>query len=285
MEIIVSMDATQGIENYNALIAWVREKTDMFKGVVVEENAISAAKADIADLRRIAKTASDLRISIKKEHEAKIEKTISQLKEITEMLNGAADSVNAQVTAYADGKSQEKYARIQTHYDEVFGKLFETIGDYSDKVPLDKVINPKWKNATCAEKDVCAELDESAKKVRNDHRIITAMALSPEMTASMLDAYYVKLDMSAALDQKNRLEEQAERVRLAKQAQEALAAEKKPEPIPVVVETTPMTYVAPMTEDEEKPQQIDFRVWVTTEQKAKLRAFFIESGIKYGKVE
>ena len=96
MEIVLSKDALNGIENYDALIAWSKERTEVYAGLVVEETAIAGAKQDTADLRRVAKFASDERIRITREHEQKIKKTIDQLKEVTNIFNTAADNISSQ---------------------------------------------------------------------------------------------------------------------------------------------------------------------------------------------
>ena len=72
MEIIIENDGLQGVANYEPLKAWALEKTNMFNGLVVTEETLSLAKADAADLRKIAKSASDYRIQIKKMNESKI---------------------------------------------------------------------------------------------------------------------------------------------------------------------------------------------------------------------
>ena len=99
-QIIIENGGTTGIANYSAVVAAVKERLSTYEGLIVPEEAIPQAKQEVANLRRIAKNASDLRISVKREHEAKITETINQLKEITDLYTDAANKIDSQIKEY-----------------------------------------------------------------------------------------------------------------------------------------------------------------------------------------
>jgi hypothetical protein len=274
LEIVLSKDALNGIENYDALIAWSKERTEVYAGLVVEETAIAGAKQDTADLRRVAKFASDERIRITREHEQKIKKTIDQLKEVTNIFNTAADNISSQVKAFEQKDKNAKQEAITAFFVKT---VTPEIANY---LTIGKLWNDKWLNKGYSIQDIEKEITEKITKATQDYRIITVMGLSPEITAAMLESYFNRLDMGDALEKKRTLEEQAERLRVAKMQAEA----KKEEPQSRADEqqNAPLPFEQPAIE--EQVFTVDIRLFVTEKQKHMFRTFLIENGIKYTSV-
>ncbi|MEG1880824.1 MAG: hypothetical protein RR145_05825 [Oscillospiraceae bacterium] len=74
-----------------------------------------------------------------------------------------------------------------------------------DLLPLEKIWSDKWLNKGTELGNAQREMIEIINKAHNDVEIIRAMHL--ECEAVVLDVYLSKLDMSAALAEKNRFEE------------------------------------------------------------------------------
>lgn len=271
MEIVLSQDALNGIENYDALIAWSKERTEVYAGLVVEETAISGAKQDTADLRRVAKFASDERIRITREHEQKIKKTIDQLKEVTNIFNTAADNISSQVKAFEQKDKNAKQETITAFFTK------SVTPETANYLTIEKLWNDKWLNKGYSMQDIEKEITEKITKATQDYRIITVMGLSPEITAAMLESYFNRLDMGDALEKKRTLEEQAERLRVAKMQAEA----KKEEPQSRADEqqNAPLPFEQPAVE--EQVFTVDIRLFVTAKQKQMFRTFLNDNGIKY----
>ena len=90
-------------------------------------------------------------------------------------------------------------------------------------------------------------------------------------------AFYLKsLDLSAAMAEEQNLRESAAKIA-------AYNAQKQAQ-VPAPAEHVSAAKPATEAVSGEALQQIDFRVWVTPAQKALLRGFFKENGIKYGSV-
>lgn len=90
------------------------------------------------------------------------------------------------------------------------------------------------------------------------------------------DKYLQTLNLSAALQENERLIAQKAKIDQYEHTAPAVAqpvASKSPEPEQKKIVSA-----------EAQLQQIDFRIWVTPEQKAAIRQFFISNNIKYGKV-
>lgn len=107
----------------------------------------------------------------------------------------------------------------------------------------------------------------------------------------MIRVYLQQFDVGKAMaENKFLLEQKAKREEYRRQQEEAKAARKKAKAESVTespaADPAPKTAPKPKAPEAEaaQVQQIDFRVWATTEQLGKLKAFLLESGIKYGPV-
>lgn len=283
MEIRID-NAEQGIANYEPLIAWATERTSAYKGLVVQEDGIAAAKADVADLRRLAKSASDYRIRIKKEHEAKIAETINQLKELTDIFTNTAEAIAVQIRSFEE---QEKETKKQ----EIISFFNDHVGDLEGILRFDSIFNDKWLNKTASMQSITDEIADRIKQTRND--IETIRDMHTQYENEMVSEYLKEFSVGAALNKKKMLEEQQARIeemqRRKAEANAQMAAKQselqqiaRPAPAPAPIS-------APVPEHETKPADeqiytIDLRIYVTQAQKKLFRDFLVNSGIKYSSI-
>lgn len=284
MEIIIN-NPEQGIANYSPLIQWARERTSTYEGLVVQEDGISSAKADVADLRRLAKAASDYRIQIKKEHEAKIADTINQLKELTDIFNGAAEKIDVQVKAFAE---QEKQAKRE----EIFAYWTEHVGDLDTLVSIthQQIWDDKWLNKGTAMETIKETIDSKLNDIHESLDTIRGMQVRYEN--EMISEYLQTLDLKKAIQKRKMLEEQEARMAEMKAKQEAAKqqmmqqmAQQKPAPAPVAPAPAPTPVQQPVAASkEEEISVIDLRIYVTASQKTMFRNFLRSSGIRYSSI-
>lgn len=272
MEIIIE-NPEQGIANYNPLIQWARERTGVYEGLVVQEDSISSAKADVADLRRLAKAASDYRIQIKKEHEAKIAQTIDQLKELTDIFNKTAESIDVQVKAFAEKEKAEKREAICEYWNS-------HVGDLNDVVSITHLMiwDEKWLNKGSSMDSVKEAIDGKLQKIHNDLDAIRGMNVQNE--TEMINEYLQTLDIGKAMQRRKMIEEQEARIAEMKAKQEA-AKQQIMQQKPISPAPTPAPAPKPAVPVQEKVSVIDLRIYVTESQKAAFREFLRSSGIRY----
>lgn len=264
-QIIIENGGTTGIANYSAVVAAVKERLSTYEGMVVLEDAIPQTKQEIADLRKVAKTASDLRISVKREHEAKISETINQLKEITDLYNDAANKLDSQVKEYELKAQQEKEAQIRSYWNEHVGKIGEFLS-------LDVVWNPKWLNKGYSMTNVMLDIDTAIETATKGVRTILGMKTPHQQT--LLRTFFTTLDMQKVMEEKLALDEQTEK--MADSPQESVPAS-QPTVEPVKQENA--------VEDDFKEYTLCFKVTATKKQIIALREFLIANNIKYMKGE
>lgn len=270
MDIIVENEGLQGVANYEPLKAWALETAEKYKSVVVTDESIRSAKQDIADLRSLAKKISDYRIALKKEHEKKIEKTISQCIELTQILTDAASSMDVQVKELEDGVKQAKKREIEDYFNEVAGNTAIIL-------PFEKVFDQKWLNKGSKIEDIKSSIETTIATVKKNLDILHGMQTPYE--TEMIESYLESLDMGTALETKSRLEEKAEKLAKLKAEQE----QKRQEAFTPVANPTPVTVAEPAKEYE--PVKVfDVRLYMTETQKNLFKNFVVANGIRYTRV-
>lgn len=223
-------DPEKGVANYEPLKAWALEQTAVYKGMIVDEAAIPEAKADVAALRKLAKAASDARIKIKKEHEAKIGTVLAQLTEFSTIFTDAAASIDGQIKAFDETRKQQKREDCEQVYRE-------EIGDLGELIPFGKLFNPAWLNKSTSMKTVRDDIQTVVYNAQEALKQIRAFGSAHE--SEIIASYLDRLNVLDALAAKERLEkvdaamEARRKAEAEKAAEAAQAAQERQEPAPV----------------------------------------------------
>lgn len=267
----------QGVANYEPLKAWALEQTAVYNGMIVDEAAIPEAKADVAALRKLAKAASDARIKIKKEHEAKIGTVLAQLTEFSAIFTDAAGAIDGQIKAFDEARKQEKRAECEQVYRE-------EIGDLGELIPFGKLFNPAWLNKSTSMKTVRDDIQTAVYNAREALEKIRGFGSAHE--SEIVAAYLDRLNVLDALAAKERLEkvdaamEARRKVEAEKAAEAAQAAQDRQEPAPV--EDLPDFPEEPETGAVQEAEAFVFSVTgATPEQFEALVAFLEQGGYNY----
>lgn len=264
--------------NHEEIKAELAQRLEKYNNLVYSEKEIKSAKADRATLNKFKEAIESRRKEIKKSCLQPYEKFEAQIKEIVAMIDKPILAIDTQVKTYEQIIKDEKLQGIKQYFTDHVGYLAEL-------VPFDSVYNPRWMNVTYKEADIYKEITDLFIKVEADLKVIAD--LQSEYELQMKDAYLKNFDLSAALSEKKRLEEQAARLAEHKRQQEAARADVPPAPAPKPA-SAPDVELKPREPECSAPsqdiRQIDFRVWANPVQLQALAQFMRESGIKYGKV-
>lgn len=254
--------------NYEDIKKWVTEKAKEYKSVVYTEETITAAKTDRATLNKVAKAINDEKIRIKKEVLKPFEDFENKCKELQGIITDASNSIDVQVKAFEEKEQNEKREQIKAVFDVY-------IGDYKDLIIFDTIFNPRWLNKTYTMKKIEEEINHLIVKTSDDMKVLEGQ-INDEMILKQVQAFYFShiadADcLSSSLKYGMNVIESNKKLEELKQQKEARKEEKA-----ISVQQAPT---------QEELQVIDFRVWVTQEQKIKIRDFLIQNNIKYGKVD
>ena len=273
IEIIIE-NPEQGIANYEPLKAAAQEMAAVYGSQLVSVDAIKDAKTDMAMLRKLAKSASDMRIKIEREHAAKIATVTKQLKEVAGIFTDAAAKIDSQVKAYDE---ERKAARLE----EIRQIYAEEIGDMADIIPFDKLYRADWLNKTTTDKTVRGDIQTAVINAQTGIEQIKGLG-SPHENA-ILSAFLDKLSLADALAAKKRLEDMDAAMERRKAEEAAKAAAKTVENVVEAIKeaVTEPVYVKddPLEED-----GMDFTFTVknaTQTHLEALTAFLEENGFDY----
>lgn len=259
--------------NYEELKKEIADRTFPYKGLIVTEEAIPTAKADLAKLRKLEKAIDDRRKDVKKEYNAPYMEFEKKIKDILSDIQEAEQNIDSQVKSFEKQYEDEKLAQIQKFFGLAFGEL-------AKDVRFEKVYNPKWLNKGYKMAEIEEEIAAASNKLHADIDVVKGLKSSHE--ASLMRTLFNSLDLGEVLAEHNTLVEFEERQKAEELAKQAAG---EPEPTPVV-ETPIAEAEQEIAVDTPEPlQQIDFRVWVNEDQKAAIKHFLVSNGIRYGSVK
>ena len=229
---IISLQAGKIIFNFEELKAYLQSFLDEYKNAVYTEESKTYAKKDVAHLRAMKKEVADRVKEAKKEYMAQWEAFEPLVKELLAMFDEPINLIDGQIKGFEEDRIARKKELIQSIYEELVGELAEII-------PLDRIYNKKWDNATTKEKAIRDEIVSQATAARIALDTIRGMRSDAESKA--LDVYKQTLSLPEAIACINAYEAQkaeilrkeqeqqreAELERIRREEREKLEAERK----------------------------------------------------------
>lgn len=248
---------------------------EKYQNMVVTEDAIKDAKADRAKLNKLKEAIEKKRKEIKAECLAPYNAFEKQVKEIVSMIEAPMLAIDGQIKEFEAARKAEKMEEIGAYYKA-------NAADIIDLVPFERIFDPKWLNATASMKSIEEEIDKTVTRISGDITIIKSMAL--ECESAVLSRYIATLDMSEAMAEKTRFEDEQKRIEefteRQKARQAAQAASQKLEE--VKKEALDVEY------DEVKPDIKTIKVVfydTTPEFRAEMKALTEKHNIRYGGIK
>lgn len=189
----------QSIEwNFDELKQELTKKASDYMNLVYSDDQIKEAKKDRANLRKFVTALEEKRKEIQKQVMIPYEDFKEKEKELVGIINEAINNIDQQVKGYEESLRQEKLKKVQEIYKEC-------IGDLDRVVPLDKIFNEKWLNATTTLKSIKEDISGIYERVNDDLKIINADTSG--YAFEMKEEYLKAFDFSAAIAKKQQLEE------------------------------------------------------------------------------
>ena len=254
--------------NFPELKKWLEDGLTAYKGRVYTEDTVKEAKKDAAALRKLSGAIDAKRKEMKARYLEPYTAFEAQAKELTGMIDAQVGEIAAQITAFEEARKAEKLEHIRSLYAEIMGEL-EAL------VPYEKIHDKRWLNVTTAMSSIEKEIIDKAESIRAALASIDALGLDGDMAVEVKRVYLDRLDLAAALAEKDRITRERQALEIYEQARRAV--EEKTADIP--------EHDTPKREREAPPlYTVDFRVWATTEQLGMLKAFLRDNRITYGPV-
>lgn len=285
--------------NFEELKAEITAASQEYAASVYTDENIRGAKADRAKLNKFVDALNGKRTEIRKKLLAPDEQFGREVKELTGIIQGAIENIDAQIKDYERRQREEKTKKVREIYED-------NIQDLEKYLPFERVFRPEFANAGTTLKSIREEITGKIQQVAEGLAVLNEIdsPYAEEMKESFLKSY----DLNTALAEGNRLaaaeqkrkeyaaaqeKERAEReARRKEEASRVIAAGREEKPREqngnLAAGVREETCAAEQkTEEEvvEKPVHIlDFRVHATAGQLTGLRRYLKENGIRFERV-
>ena len=166
--VIVTQQAGVITCDFDSAKAYLNSRLDEYRGATFTEDSKTFAKKVVASLRAEKKAFADRVKEVKNEYMAPYLKFEAQAKELIGLYDEPIDFINGQVEEYEEKRKAEKREVIQKIYDS-------SIGDMGEYLPLAKIYDQRWENATYKEKDIQQDILTKVKETSSAIKAISAM--------------------------------------------------------------------------------------------------------------
>lgn len=291
-EIILIQDAQ--IEcNFEQAKALLEEQIAPYRDVVFTEDTKKDAKETVAQLRKEQKDYDTAVKNLKKDYMKPFDNFYSQAKELIAMYDEPIKRINEQIEAFELKRKQEKQEQIQDFYNELVEEEWREI------IPLSKIYNPKWENATASQKSIKEEILQ--RKTDAKSALETIRGFHSDMEERAINMYKNSLDVTEVVtfltgyeNQKREIlekereqarQEETERIRAEERAkiqEEQKQAEAIEQAREEAKEETVSMFIP--AETEEEPQFYSYSIKLTSASKEALEMYMDSVGIEYDEI-
>lgn len=217
-------------DNLEALNAFVEQQIAPYVGAKIDPNdyeQVKMARKCMADLNKLKDPIDKERKRVKREYEAPLKEFEGRVKAITAKIDGARAALKVQVDEADERFREMRRALLVEEYEGCAGPI-------ADVIPFAAILEDAWLNRSTPETKAVNELYEKTEKALKGYKTLQAKELAHK--DEVVKHYAHTLDLIAALELEDRLNERDREMAEFKAAQEAarLVAEerKAPEPEP-----------------------------------------------------
>ena len=201
-------------DNLDVVEASIRQKLAEYAQVVITQDCVQDGKELLADIRKEKKSLDDERKAIKKAWMKPYEAFEARAKKIIDLYDEPVKLINLQLETYEEDRKAAKRNNIKKIYEFVVKENAEL----ADWLPLEKIYDTKWENATCKDKTIREAMEMAFSQIK-----ISISTIQSMQSAWEEDALNVLKDTGSlplAIEKINSLTKQAERIEEVKKAQE-----------------------------------------------------------------
>lgn len=259
-------------DNLDAVEASIMEKVEEYKKTVVTEDTIKDSKQLLADIRKEKQGLDDERKSIKKAWMGPYDTFEKRVKKIISLYDEPVDAINSQLEEYDSQRRDEKRIEINNIYNIVKG-------DMEEWLPLEKIYNPKWENATYSNKKIREDMETLFGQL--EVSISTIKSVSSEFEEESLAVLKETGDLQTAFEEMNSRKRMKEEI-LAKEEKKRLEAEQKKKE-QEVQETVKQQENQEQAVQEKKFQNVDISLPFAPEKEIAVQVYVRESSLEWFK--
>lgn len=185
--------------NFEELENGLREKLAEYEGAVFTEESRTTAKGELANLRKLRKEIEDSRKQVKAEWMKPYEAFKVRVDGLLEIVDKPVNLIDSQLKEMEAVRVAKRKTDIQALYDSVIGEMLEYL-------PLEKIYDPKWENASVKLPAVKKAMIEVIGKSYEE--VTTIKNMDSEVVPKALEMYKRDLSLANAVRYINNYESQ-----------------------------------------------------------------------------
>ena len=266
--------------NFEDLKKALAERMELYRGLVVTEDGIKAAKQDRADLNKLREAIEAKRKEVKKACMAPYTEFEGRVKELVQLVDAPIAAIDGQLKEYEEKRRADKRAEIAAIYEE-------TVGELKGILPFERLWRDEWYNTAWSMKKIREAIVAAEGKVASDLEVLSTV--ESEFAEAVRLKYLEALDLNAALAERARLQERAAKLREYEE-QRRRAAEAEASNVPeaeraeAAAKDAGQAEAAPATGAEETVYLLRFECQLTRSQAAELSAWLKDRNISYRRI-
>lgn len=266
--------------NFEDLKKALAERMELYRGLVVTEDGIKAAKQDRADLNKLREAIEAKRKEVKKACMAPYTEFEGRVKELVQLVDAPIAAIDGQLKEYEEKRRADKRAEIAAIYEE-------TVGELKGILPFERLWRDEWYNTTWSMKKIREAIVAAEGKTASDLEVLSTV--ESEFAEAVRLKYLEALDLNAALAERARLQERAAKLREYEE-QRRRAAEAEAANVPeaeraeAAAKDAGQAEAAPAMGAEETVYLLRFECQLTRSQAAELSAWLKDRNISYRRI-
>ena len=265
----------QAIEfNFDELKTELSTRLEKYNNLTYTEETIKQAKDDRAGLNKFKEAIETRRKEIKNLCLKPYNDFEVKVKELTGLIDQPILAIDNQIKNFDNQRIEAKRVDITDFFNSA-------IGDLKEILPLEKIFNPKWLNATYKMTNIQKEIVETIGKVNGNLSVIGDLKLNPNLALQVKDKYLQTLDFGLAMAEKTRLENLQNAINKREAVQDEQIHQEEVKPV-LIDEQTPEIEQNVTPLQTEKIYYKEFFVRGTKAQLIALGEYLKANNIEYG---
>lgn len=265
----------QAIEfNFDELKTELSTRLEKYNNLTYTEETIKQAKDDRAGLNKFKEAIETRRKEIKNLCLKPYNDFEAKVKELTGLIDQPILAIDSQIKNFDNQRIEAKRVDITDFFNSA-------IGDLKEILPLKKIFNPKWLNATYKMTNIQKEIVETIGKVNGNLSVIGDLKLNPNLALQVKDKYLQTLDFGLAMAEKTRLENLQNAINKREAVQDEEIHQEEVKPV-LIDEQTPENNQIITPLQTEKIYYKEFFVRGTKAQLIALGEYLKANNIEYG---
>ena len=189
-EIVIKQSQGSIDANFEEVKSYLADELKIYKGMLFTEDSKKQAKETVAELRKGKKELADRCKAVKTEYMKPLNDFMGKAEELGRMFDEPINFINEQVNDFERKRIEEKKKEVANIYTELVEE------EWSDIIPLNRIYNPKWENATFSVKQIREEIMDFKLKVKDGLEIIKSF--HSEMESGAINMYKHDFDLTKA---------------------------------------------------------------------------------------